>query len=288
MLLQTIDQQNWLDPLADQLQQIVGKAYKAGGQTGREVKNFLHGTWLGHPLHPVLTDVPIGAWTSALVLDAMSDFSGRSEFASSADAAVAIGVAGAVASAFAGITDWQSTDGRARKIGLVHGILNVTGTLLFTSSLIARRNGSRAYGRALSALGFLVAAGAAYLGGTLVYGEQIGVDHTVGQPLPEEFTPALPDSELLEGTMKRTEVNGARVLLARCNGRVYAISEVCSHLGGPLSEGKFEDCAVTCPWHGSRFSLEDDRVLDGPATHAAPRLESRVRNGQIEVKRAVS
>ncbi len=84
--------------------------------------------------------------------------------------------------------------------------------------------------------------------------------------------------------MRRVDVGCSPVLLARREGRVFAISEVCSHLGGPQAEGKFEDCTVECPWHGSKFSLEDGRVIDGPATHPQPSLEVRVNNGTIEVR----
>jgi nitrite reductase/ring-hydroxylating ferredoxin subunit/uncharacterized membrane protein len=282
--LDLIERQEWIDPLADQVQKAVGNVFESAGEPGQKVKNFLHGTWLGHPLHSAVTDVPIGAWTSAMVMDAMEDVTGRSEFGRAADTAVAIGLAGAVVSAVSGITDWQSTDGNARKIGLTHGLLNMSGALLFGASLGMRRNGSRSAGRGFSTLGFVAALGAAYLGGKLVYKEQIGVDHTAGQQFPTEFTPVLPDADLAEGTMKRVDVRGSRILLVRREQRVFAISEVCSHLGGPLSKGEFEGCAVRCPWHGSRFSLEDGRVLDGPAVHPARRLYTRIENGQIEVK----
>jgi nitrite reductase/ring-hydroxylating ferredoxin subunit len=127
--------------------------------------------------------------------------------------------------------------------------------------------------------------GSAYLGGKLVYTEQIGVDHTIGQRYPDEFAAVLPEGELGEGQMRRVEVNGSRVLLARRSGRIFAIAEVCSHLGGPLAEGEFKECWVRCPWHGSRFSLETGQVLDGPSTHPQPCLDVRVVNGNIEVKR---
>jgi nitrite reductase/ring-hydroxylating ferredoxin subunit len=92
------------------------------------------------------------------------------------------------------------------------------------------------------------------------------------------------ESDLAEGTMRRVDVDGSRILLAKRDGQVYAIAEVCSHLGGPLAEGKFEDCTVQCPWHGSRFSIEDGSVVHGPAVHKEPSLEVRVANGQIEVR----
>jgi nitrite reductase/ring-hydroxylating ferredoxin subunit/uncharacterized membrane protein len=282
--LEIIDRQQWIEPAADQVQQAITRAYESAGEGGQAVKNFLHGTWLGHPLHSALTDVPIGAWTAAIVMDAMSDVSGRDGFSRGADTAVAIGLVGAVAAAAAGITDWQATDGRARKTGFVHGMLNLGGAALFTASLAARKSGSRSAGRGLATLGYLVAMGSAYLGGKLVYSEQIGVDHTIGQQFPKDYVPVLPENELVEGQMRRVDVNGSRALLARQGGRLFAIAEVCSHLGGPLAEGELGECWVRCPWHSSRFSLEDGQVLDGPSTHPQPCLDVRVVNGQIEVK----
>lgn len=279
-----IEKQEWLEPVADQVQQAVSLAFEQAGEAGQKVKNFLHGTWLGHPLHASLTDIPVGSWTAALVMDAMEDITGRDEFGKGADAAVAIGLVGAVASAVTGLTDWEATDGRARRIGMMHALLNTTGTLLYTGSLIARKRESRALGRGLGMLGFVVAFSAAYLGGKLVYSEQVGVDHTLGQQFPKEFEPVLQEAELGEGQMRRVDVNGSRVLLAKRQGRLFAIAEVCSHLGGPLAEGKFEGCEVQCPWHGSRFSLADGSVIDGPATHAQPCLDVQVRDGLIEIR----
>lgn len=278
--LEIIDRQEWLDPLADRVQGAVGEVL----QSAPKVKNFLHGTWLGHPLHSALTDIPVGAWTAALVMDGLEDLTGRQEFGRGADAAVGIGLAGAVASAAAGITDWRETDGRPRRIGLAHALINITSTLLYTASMTMRRKGSRGAGKGLSALGFAAAMGGAYLGGKLVYGERIGVDHTAGLEFPRDFIQVLPDSELAEGQMKRVMAGSAPVLVARRAGEIFAISELCPHLGGPLAEGAFEGRTVQCPWHGSCFSLEDGQVLNGPATHPARRLEVQKRDGQIEVR----
>ncbi len=279
-------QQDWLEPLADSVQQAVSDAYESAGEPGKAVQNFLHGTWLGHPLHAALTDVPIGAWTAALVMDSLEQTTGREEFGVAADTAVAVGLVGAVAAAAAGITDWHKTDGEARRVGLVHGLMNVGGTLLYTASLAARRSGNRAAGQGLSTLGFLVAMGSAYLGGHLAYGHRIGMDHSKDLPLPDEFTPVMAEADLPEGAMRKADFNGSPILLAKREGRIFALSNVCSHLGGPLNEGKFEGCEVECPWHGSRFSLEDGSVVDGPAVHPQPTLEVRVDNGQINVKKA--
>jgi nitrite reductase/ring-hydroxylating ferredoxin subunit len=133
-------------------------------------------------------------------------------------------------------------------------------------------------------LGLIVSSAAAYLGGHLVYKEKLGVDHTGGYSPPEDFVAVLPEAELPENQLRRVDANGMPVLLVRRGERIYAIAETCAHLGGPLSEGNVEDASVRCPWHGSRYSLEDGRVLEGPSVHAQPVLAVRVRDGQIEVR----
>lgn len=283
-LAQVIDKQDALDTAADALQPAVTDLFKAGGEAGQAAKNFLHGTWLGHPLHPVLTDIPVGAWTTALALDAMEAVSGREEFGSAADAAVAVGLVGALGAAATGITDWSDTNGRGRKVGLVHGLLNVGAATLYATSLVMRRSGSRRVGVGLSMLGYLVSGASAYLGGHLVFGEKIGVDHTAGQQFPKQFMPVMADADLPENQLTRARVGDVPLLLVRRQGQIFALAETCSHLGGPLSEGELVENTVRCPWHGSRFSLQDGTVVDGPATHPAPCLEARVRDGQIEVR----
>jgi len=280
-----IEQQEWLGPLGDQIQKGVTAAFEAAGPAGQQIKNALHGTWLGHPLHPAITDVPIGAWTAAVVLDAMDNIRGGDGFSRASDVAVGVGLLGAAASAVTGLTDWTATDGRARKIGLTHGLMNSVGALLFTTSYVLRKQDKREAARGFSMLGFAVAMGAAYLGGKLVFSEQVGVNHAAGGPLlPQEFVPVMREDELQEGQPKKANANGIPVLLVRLEGRICAIQETCSHAGGPLSEGKIEGNTVVCPWHASRFSLDDGRVIDGPATHPEPCFEARVNNGTIEVR----
>ena len=280
-----ITRQDWLEPTEDRLQKLLHETFASGGRGGQTIKNVLHGTWLGHPLHVILTDVPIGAWTAGLVFDFLESTSGRKEFATAADASITIGLIGAAGAAVTGLTDWQDVDPPARRVGLVHGLLNLVGTSLFLASGVMRRRRSRSSGRRLAILGYTVAMAAAYLGGNLVYEQQIGVDHTTGQKLPEDFEAVLEESELPEGKLKRAEFNGVPILLVRRGKRIFALAETCSHLGGPLAEGKLSGNSVQCPWHGSRFALEDGQVLDGPAVHPQPCLEARVRDGQIEVRK---
>jgi nitrite reductase/ring-hydroxylating ferredoxin subunit/uncharacterized membrane protein len=286
LTLQTIDsQKNWLDPASEKVQNAVNQAYESAGPAGQKVKDFLHGTWMGHPFHSAVTDVPIGAWTCGVVMDAMGEISGNRDFDKAADTAIAIGLAGAAVAAAAGITDWASTHGTARRVGATHGLMNVAGVLLYSASLAARRRGDRGRGRGLSTMGFLMSMGAAFLGGKLVYTERLGVDHTQGQKLPEGFTDVAADAEVREGELKRVEVEGTGILLTRSKGQVYALNEVCPRMGGQLSEGTSDGCTLTCPWHGSKFALKDGSVVNGPAVHPAPDLEVRVREGRIEVRR---
>ena len=283
----TIARQDWLQPAEERGQQALHQAFQAL-PAGHRIQDALHGTWIGHPLHVILTDIPIGCWSAALVFDIMQAFTGRRDWRNAADASIAIGLVGALGAAVTGLTDWQDIDPPARRIGLVHGLLNTVGVGLFTASLLMRRRRARTAGRILSALGTAVAMTSARLGGHLVYSERIGVDHASGLALPEDFTPILAENELPEGQMRRGEHQGTPILLVRQGGQVFALVETCSHLGGPLSEGRLAGNSVQCPWHGSCFALDDGRVLNGPAVHPQPCLEVRARNGRIEVRKQQS
>lgn len=279
-----IGQQEWLTPTEESLQKAIHKSFQFRG--GRQVKNFLHGIWIGHPLHVILTDVPIGAWTTAIFFDALDSMSARREYEVAADAALGLGLVSAVGAAAAGLTDWQDIDPPARRIGLVHGLLNVASVVLFGSSLVARRRGKRTTGRGLAALAYAVSLGAARLGGNLVYGQKIGVDRTTPEKLPDKFAAVLSEAKLQDGKPVRAEHNGTPILLVRRGSQIFAIAETCSHLGGPLSEGKFEGDVIQCPWHGSRFSIRDGHVIDGPAVQPQPCLEARIKNGAVEVRKS--
>jgi nitrite reductase/ring-hydroxylating ferredoxin subunit/uncharacterized membrane protein len=287
-MAEAIAAQEWLEPIDQVLGKLVSSAFEAAGPAGPRIKNFLHGTWLGHPLHVALTDAPIGAWTTALVLDMVESLGGNEEVGPGADAAVAFGVVGALGAALAGLTDWSATYGRGRKVGLLHGLLNIGVTGIYGASLLCRRQGARGAGRALGLAGFALANYTAWLGGDLVYRERIGVDHsqTIEHSPPEDFVPALPASELPDGELRKGDAAGLPVVLVRLGGWTYALSDTCAHLGCSLSDGKLEGDSVRCGCHGSRYALEDGRVLDGPATMPQPAFETRVRNGQIEVRAA--
>jgi nitrite reductase/ring-hydroxylating ferredoxin subunit/uncharacterized membrane protein len=274
-------------PVDERLQKLLDKILYGGGHpSAQKIRNFLNGTWLGEPLHVVLTDVPIGAWTVAMAFDVLDLFWHRQEFARACETSIGIGLLGAAGAAVTGMTDWSDVDPPARRLGLMHGLLNLSGVALFATSLFLRKKKSREIGRVVSVLGYAVMSYTAHLGGKLVYEHRVGVDRTDGQVFPEQFAAILPETSLMDGKLTRAMYQETPILLVRRGDRLFAMAETCSHFSGPLSEGKLDGDAVVCPYHFSRFSLEDGRVLDGPAVHPQPCLEIRARNGQIGVRRA--
>lgn len=280
--VEVLAQQPWLDEVAKPLGEAVRAAFKNAGPAGQTVKNALHGVWLGHPLHPVFTDVPIGAWTAGVTLDATARATGDRSYDHAADVVFGVGLVGAVASAITGLTDWSETDGRARRLGLLHGLMNVTATALVTAGLLMRRNHHRGEGIACTTAGFGMSLAAAYLGGDLVYHERIGVNHAAVAE-PETFTPVVESAKLPDNSMCKAPIEDASFLVVRQHGQLCALAHSCAHLGGPLSEGTLKDGSVVCPWHGSEFALADGHVINGPATQPQPVFAVQERQGRVEV-----
>jgi nitrite reductase/ring-hydroxylating ferredoxin subunit/uncharacterized membrane protein len=271
--------QRWVDPLADRLQPLIKRAV-----SNPPVHNFLDGVWLGAPLHPPLTDVPVGAWTTALLLDTGSAVTGDAELAAAADRALAVGTIAAVPTALTGLNDLRDLTGPSRRIAMVHALANVVGLSLSTASLVYRRTGRRGLARGLSGLGYLTSSAAAHLGGKLAFELGTRVNHTMGQAVPKSFVAVLDEAELQGDELRRVDVDGVPVLLARSQaGELCALANTCTHLGGPLAYGSREGDTVTCPWHGSRFDIRSGEVVEGPAVFPQPRLETRVREGKIEI-----
>jgi len=246
------------------------------------VKDLLSGSGMGHPLHPALTDVPIGSFTAATVLDLV----GGERFEEAVEKLLALGIVTTVPTASAGMADWSDTYGSEQRIGLVHAVANVASLCLFAGSLTARRQGHRVLGRTLSLAGMTTLLTGGYLGGHLTFAEGVGVNNAFYQHTPDDWTAVMDDSNLPEGSLAKVEVGDATVLLYRSGARVYAIGSRCSHAGGPLEEGKVDDDArcVQCPWHGSVFRLEDGSVVHGPASVPQAAYDVRITGGRIEVR----
>jgi len=170
--VQFVERQQWLEPLAAGAQHAVAQVFQ-NGAPGQQMKDVLQGKWLGHAVHPALTDVPMGAWTATLVLDVM-DASGRRDCRTGADVALTVGLAGAGVAALAGLADWHEMKGKPRRVGFAHGMLNLISTGLYTASLVARSQHQRRAGRYLAFAGFTLSMASAYLGGSLVLGDAAG------------------------------------------------------------------------------------------------------------------
>ena len=271
----------WLKPISDAVQPVVQNVLAAGGVP---LKNALHGTWLGHPLHPVLTDVPVGAWTVTAALDVL-EVLGQRDFAPGADAALVLGLLGAAGAGATGYADWSDTADEPKTLGTAHAILNGAAAIAYVASLAARREGNRTAGIALAFGGYGLMSFAAYLGGELSMGMQIGARHTA-IPIfsPDEWAAVLDDGALVAGTMARADFHGIPVVLMRTADGIFAMGAACTHRGAPLDEGTLENDCVRCPWHGSLMSFADGRAIEGPASFPQPLFQTRVTAGKIEVR----
>jgi nitrite reductase/ring-hydroxylating ferredoxin subunit/uncharacterized membrane protein len=250
---------------------------------GGPVKDVLSGTFLGHPLHPLLTDLPIGSWTSALMLD----WVGGPESRTGARRLVAAGILAALPTAAAGFSEWADTEvssATVRRMGVVHATANVAALGFFTASYLARRRGRGGRVLALTGAGALVAGG--HLGGHLSFVEGVGVNQTAFEQGPTDWTPTVTEAELSEGRPLSARAGDVDVLIVRERDAIRALDDRCTHRGGPLHEGEVADGCVTCPWHGSRFRLADGSVERGPASSPQPVYETRVTDGRVEVRRA--
>jgi nitrite reductase/ring-hydroxylating ferredoxin subunit/uncharacterized membrane protein len=276
--------QTWLDGLSDRLQPIIRNTV---AKTGRQTADLLDGVWLGAPLHPVLTDVPVGALTAAVALDAVGAATRSQAVHRQADGALAVSVAGALAATATGLSDWRYMRGEKRRLAAGHGLLNVVGMAFNTTSLGLRLADRRRAGQVSSALGLAVAGMAAHLGGELSFGMGVRVNQAQGGRGPGEFQAVLDESQVEGTAMREVDVEGEPVLVTRSeSGELCAIANTCSHFGGPLAEGEREGDVVVCPWHGSRFDVCTGKVRGGPAVFPQPRFEPRARNGKIEARRA--
>ena len=281
-----IEGQRWLDEPGYKLERLLARGFNLVGARGRSLQNVLHGTWLGHPIHPALTDIPLGAWGGALVLDCVDAVSTRPDgFRQAAHVAVGIGIVGGLGAGLTGVTDWQYTHDTARRAGLMHGVLNTAALGLYVMSWRDRRDGRFRRARILGALGYTLVASAGYLGGELVFRHRIGVDQSEPSMQPREFVPVLATADLEPDTPHRVEHSGVAVVLIRRGERIFAVGEHCSHLAAPMSQGWLYRGELVCPWHGSHFDLDTGAPANGPATAPLACYETREADGQIEIRR---
>ena len=275
--MKALEKAEALDEPAEMVVKVVGPAVQP-----RPVKNVLSGVWLGHRFHPLLVPLPIGFWSGALIFDLIA--TRRSRWA--ADVLVGAGIAAAVPTAAAGLSDWADAEPDGRRVGLVHASCNTLALLCYSASLAARLLGRRKAGVGLGLAGAAAISAGGYLGGHLSYVQQVGVEKKRFADGPKEWTAVLDAADLAEGAPRVVRADDTEVLLVREGNRLHALWAHCTHELGPLAEGKFADGCVTCPWHGSTFRLADGKVVRGPAAASQPVYEARVTDGKIEVRAA--
>ncbi len=259
-------------------------AVLAGGEPTRRIADFLHGTWLGHPLHPVLTDFTIGAWVMGAAFDAVGAATDSDAMRRTADQLTAAGMISAVPTAITGLADYSTFPEPAATPVTLHAATNIVNFALYALSVRDRRNGNRPRGVVLSTIGLALTCFSAWLGGELVYRYQVGVKRSEEFDGPRTWKPVMAAEDLPQRKPKRIEVDGKGVLLYRDGRSIYALGAVCSHATGPLDEGEVQGTCVTCPWHQSVFDLRDGGVVHGPATQPQPAFKTRVRDGQVEIR----
>jgi nitrite reductase/ring-hydroxylating ferredoxin subunit len=268
-----------LDPVITAVRRVVRSALRP-----QRLRDTLNGVWLGHPLHPVLTDIPIGSWTAAAVADAIPGTG------NAAALMIATGCVGYLPTVVTGWADWSDLHEQQQRVGLVHATAGAAAFSCYVASLTARAQGRTARGKAWSYLGLVLVGSAGYLGGHLAYRQAAGVSHVEGVThlFPEGWHEIgalddLPDAELVRRTVGEVDL-----VVLRRGRHVDVLADTCSHLAAPLSEGSFlaqdgQGCVV-CPWHGSTFRLSDGAVIHGPATAPMPRFATRVAGGMVEVR----
>ncbi|WP_327049157.1 Rieske (2Fe-2S) protein [Microbispora sp. NBC_01189] len=252
-----------------------------------KTRDFLHGVTIGHPLHPALAMVSFGCWLSAGVVD-MTKTGPRA-----ARTLILAGLGSAVPTVAAGLTDWSTLHREQQRVGLVHAMTNAAAAVCYTGSLLLRMRGRERAGRTLAYAGLAAASAGGFLGGHMSYRQAAGANHaeSVGHLVPLGWHDLCALKDLPNGRPVRRRLGYIDLFVIRLGDDVNVLADNCSHLGGPLHQGRVamengEPCIV-CPWHGSAFRISDGRVTHGPATSRQPAFQTRLRqDGVVQVRPA--
>jgi nitrite reductase/ring-hydroxylating ferredoxin subunit len=243
------------------------------------LRDALNGVWLGHPLHPVLVQAPLGAWLAASLLDA---WPGADPGGAAARRLTAFGLAATAPAVLAGAADWSEQHEQQMRVGVVHAAANTAAIGLYGLSLLAR---GRRTGRALRLSGLAAAGLGGVLGGHISFRLAGGANHAEAVPhlIDPGWHDLMPAAELADGKPARAVLGEVPVVVVREGAQLHALAGRCSHLDGPLWESDLTAGCLECPWHGSIFRITDGAVARGPATAPQPVFETRVRDGVIQV-----
>lgn len=273
-----LEDQEWLDPIAGATRNIVGALFRP-----QWLRDLLHGVPIGHPLHPLAAQIPLGLWAGAAGLDLVPGTEKATTLLAGA------GVLSALPAASAGLVDWAQLDTKQSRTGVVHAACVVTATGIYALSFLQRARGRHASGKFLGFAGFSVVLAGAFLGGHLSYRQTAGVNHArdIEDTVPKGWHSLGRADDLPNGELQQRQVGDVPLVVLRTGSRVDALSGVCSHLGGPLAEGALlvgpagTGACVECPWHKSVFSMRTGDVVHGPATTPQPCLETKIQDGEV-------
>lgn len=283
-LVERLEDAAALDPAVIRARSIVDTVLRP-----RWLRDILHGVPLGHPVHPLAVQVPLGTWVSAAVLDALPGTDRAARLL------VGVGVLSAVPTAVTGYADWSKLHEQQMRVGLVHSGSNLLATALYAASFVQRTRGKRGSGKVLAYAGLMVAAGGGFIGGHLTYRQAAGVNHTEDVPhlFPTGWHPLASLSDIVDGQLEHHSVKGTSLLVFRQGDEISVLSDTCSHLSAPLHDGEIvrrgdastdDGPCVECPWHQSVFSLRTGDVVHGPATSPQPKFDTRITNGRVEIR----
>jgi len=260
--------------------------YRRLGKPGKLLQDFLNGSWLGHSLHPVLTDVVVGGFTMLIVLDLASLVFGAN-FRDPSLIILGISILAGLGAVLSGLTDYKDTaTGDERNLATLHGWTNIIALLFYGVAFFVRLGDGLVLGQVLGIIGYLIISVGAYIGGHVVfkYGYMVNYNAFSKGKRAKEFTAVLPAADLPENAPTRAMLGATALVLVRRGDLVYALKQTCSHAGGPLAEGALVGDTIVCPWHASAFRLSDGAVRHGPAATRQVAYRARIADGQVEVQ----
>ncbi len=275
-----------LTGLGNGVEKLMKGFYGALGSPGKLLQDFLNGSWLGHPLHAVVTDVVVGGYTTLIVLDLLG-LVWHVDVEPAGAIILGLSTLAGLSAVISGLTDFQDTaTGDERNVAVLHGTINIAAVLIYLVALVMRLGGSPDGSRFVAIVGYLVISVGAYVGGHIVfkYGYMVNHNAFAKGKRAKEFTAILPAAELADGKPTKAMLGATALVVVRRGDVVHALKETCSHAGGPLSEGELRGDAIVCPWHASSFRLSDGHVLHGPAGTRQVRYAARINAGQVEVQ----
>jgi uncharacterized membrane protein/nitrite reductase/ring-hydroxylating ferredoxin subunit len=247
----------------------------------------------GHPIHPILVGFPIAFFTGTLIFDALGIINGSGGYWQTGKYLEIAGIIAAIITAIPGTVDYFFTvppKSSASSRGAKHGLLNVGLLIIYIIAYVIRKADATWLPVILEAIGVIMLLFSGWLGGTLVYRNQIGVDPRyaeAGKWKEARFDQSnglievAAESELQTDQMKLLHVGDKRIVLGKTEKGYVAFADHCSHKGGSLAGGMMICGTVQCPWHGSQFDVNTGGIKAGPAKDPIATYQVQVKNGKV-------